>query len=186
MHGSKQIYILRCPVCISIRRPEYTEPTGRHKCSCQDNIKVYLKEIGCECVDWIYLTQENDQRRTLLSTVMNIRISQTAGNFFSRRVATDFSRRNLPQPVSRSKQRKLNINHAVLLAEEEHSSMRFNLLRLNFFYIIYINPVRTSQEAHYVFATKPNRLMLFGERVAVYCENHTEHTHTLCGQNASK
>jgi hypothetical protein len=26
--------------------------------------------------------------------------------------------------------------------------------------------------------------MLFGERVAVYCENHTEHTDTLCGQNA--
>jgi hypothetical protein len=24
--------------------------------------------------------------------------------------------------------------------------------------------------------------MLFGETVAVYCENHTEHTHTLCGE----
>jgi hypothetical protein len=26
--------------------------------------------------------------------------------------------------------------------------------------------------------------MLFGETVAVYCENHTEHRDTLCGQNA--
>jgi hypothetical protein len=26
--------------------------------------------------------------------------------------------------------------------------------------------------------------MLFGETVAVYCENHTEHIDTLCGQNA--
>jgi hypothetical protein len=26
--------------------------------------------------------------------------------------------------------------------------------------------------------------MLFGETVAVYCENHTEHTDALCGQNA--
>jgi hypothetical protein len=26
--------------------------------------------------------------------------------------------------------------------------------------------------------------MLFGETVAVYCENHMEHTHTLCGRNA--
>jgi hypothetical protein len=26
--------------------------------------------------------------------------------------------------------------------------------------------------------------MLFGETVAVYCENQTEHTDTLCGQNA--
>jgi hypothetical protein len=25
--------------------------------------------------------------------------------------------------------------------------------------------------------------MLFRETVAVYCENHTEHTNTLCGQN---
>jgi hypothetical protein len=49
---------------------------------------------------------------------------------------------------------------------------------------IYINSVRTSQETHNVSATKPNRLMLFGETVAVYCENHTEHTYVLCGQNA--
>jgi hypothetical protein len=26
--------------------------------------------------------------------------------------------------------------------------------------------------------------MLFRETVAVYCENYTEHTDTLCGQNA--
>jgi hypothetical protein len=26
--------------------------------------------------------------------------------------------------------------------------------------------------------------MVFGETVAVYCENRTEHTNTLCGQNA--
>jgi translation initiation factor IF-1 len=26
--------------------------------------------------------------------------------------------------------------------------------------------------------------MPFRETVAVYCENHTEHTNTLCGQNA--
>jgi hypothetical protein len=26
--------------------------------------------------------------------------------------------------------------------------------------------------------------MLFGETVAVYCENNTKHTNTLCGENA--
>jgi hypothetical protein len=41
-----------------------------------------------------------------------------------------------------------------------------------------------SQETHYVSATEPNRLMLFRETVAVYCENHTEHTNTLCERNA--
>jgi hypothetical protein len=41
--------------------------------------------------------------------------------------------------------------------------------------------VRTSQETYYLSGTEPNRLMLFGETVAVYCENHTEHINTLCG-----
>jgi hypothetical protein len=48
---------------------------------------------------------------------------------------------------------------------------------------MYINPVRTLQETYYASAIKPNRLMLFGETVTVYCENHMEHTNTLCGQN---
>jgi hypothetical protein len=50
--------------------------------------------------------------------------------------------------------------------------------------MIYKYSVRKSQETHYVSATKPSRLILFGETVAVYCENRTEHTNTLCGQNA--
>jgi cellobiose phosphorylase len=45
------------------------------------------------------------------------------------------------------------------------------------------NSVRTSQETHYVSATKPSRLMLFRKTVAVYCETRTEHTNTLW-QNA--
>jgi hypothetical protein len=53
----------------------------------------------------------------------------------------------------------------------------------NFLCIIYKHSVHTSQEIHYVSATKPNRLMLFRETVAVYCENHMKHTNTLCGQN---
>jgi hypothetical protein len=40
------------------------------------------------------------------------------------------------------------------------------------------NAVRTSQETHYVSATEPNRLMLFGETAAVYFKNHTEHINT--------
>jgi hypothetical protein len=44
--------------------------------------------------------------------------------------------------------------------------------------------IPTSEETHYISATKSNRLMLFAETVAVYCENHTEHTDALCGQNA--
>jgi hypothetical protein len=32
---------------------------------------------------------------------------------------------------------------------------------------------------------KDNRLMLFGERVNIYCENHTGHNDTLCEPNVS-
>jgi hypothetical protein len=46
------------------------------------------------------------------------------------------------------------------------------------------NSVRTSQETHYISATKPNLLMLFREIIAVYCENRTEHINTVCGENA--
>jgi hypothetical protein len=47
---------------------------------------------------------------------------------------------------------------------------------------LYKNSVRTSQETH-VSATETNGLMLLREIIAVYCENYTEHTNTLCGQN---
>jgi hypothetical protein len=50
-------------------------------------------------------------------------------------------------------------------------------------YLIKEKSVRTSQETHDVPATKTNRLMLFRETVAVCCENHMEHTNTLCVQN---
>jgi hypothetical protein len=70
-----------------------------------------------------------------------------------------------------------------------HSQLPYYLIvaalwRLDLFQIIYKNWVRTSQETHYVSATKTNRLMVFRETVAFYCENHTEHTNTLYGHNA--
>jgi hypothetical protein len=43
--------------------------------------------------------------------------------------------------------------------------------------------VRTSQETHYVSATRIDWLMLFGETAAVYCENHMEHIKQSSGPN---
>jgi hypothetical protein len=39
--------------------------------------------------------------------------------------------------------------------------------------------VHTSQKTHYVSYIEKNRLILFRETVAVYCENNTEHTDTF-------
>jgi hypothetical protein len=49
---------------------------------------------------------------------------------------------------------------------------------------MYTDSVRTSQETHYIFTTKTNRLMLFRETAAVYFEYHMKHINTLRGQNA--
>jgi hypothetical protein len=41
----------------------------------EDNIKVVLREIIWEGVDWIHLAQDKDQWRAVVSTVMNLRVS---------------------------------------------------------------------------------------------------------------
>jgi hypothetical protein len=51
---------------------------------------------------------------------------------------------------------------------------------------MYKNSVRTSQETHAVSITTTNRLTLFREIIAVYCENHMDHRNTVCGQNAER
>jgi hypothetical protein len=48
----------------------------------------------------------------------------------------------------------------------------------------YKNSVSTAQKTHSMAITETNRLMLFREIIAVYCENHTVHTNALCGQNS--
>jgi hypothetical protein len=51
-------------------------------------------------------------------------------------------------------------------------------------HLMFTPSIRTSQETHCLSATEPIRLMLFGETVSVYCENHTEHTFTLWAERS--
>jgi hypothetical protein len=37
-----------------------------------DNIKIDIREIGCDGVDWVNLAQDRDQWRALVNTVMNL------------------------------------------------------------------------------------------------------------------
>jgi hypothetical protein len=46
---------------------------------------------------------------------------------------------------------------------------------------LYTNSVRTSQETCLRYKAQPVNAVR--EELAVYCENHTEHNNTLCGQN---
>jgi hypothetical protein len=44
----------------------------RHRHRWEDNIKMYLKEIEWEVMDWIHLAQDRDWWLVLKSTVMNL------------------------------------------------------------------------------------------------------------------
>jgi hypothetical protein len=54
-----------------IGKPEGKRPLGRPRRRWVDNIKLDLKGIGCDGMDWIYLAQDRDQWRALVNTVMN-------------------------------------------------------------------------------------------------------------------
>jgi hypothetical protein len=45
---------------------------GRCRCRWKDDIKVNLKEVGWEIVDWIDLAHDRDKWQTLMNVVMNL------------------------------------------------------------------------------------------------------------------
>jgi hypothetical protein len=54
--------------------PEGRRPLGRTRRRWVDNIKIDLREIECDSMDWIDLAQDRDQWRALVNTVMNLGI----------------------------------------------------------------------------------------------------------------
>jgi hypothetical protein len=48
-------------------------PLGRPRCRWMDNIKMDLREIGRDGVDWMDMAQDMDQWRALVNTVLNLR-----------------------------------------------------------------------------------------------------------------
>jgi hypothetical protein len=59
---------------ILVGKPEGKGPVRRPRRKWEDNIKMDLREIGWDGMDWIYLAQDRDQWRALVNTVMNLRI----------------------------------------------------------------------------------------------------------------
>jgi hypothetical protein len=49
-------------------------PLERSRCRWADNIKIDLREIGWDGMDWIDLAQDRDQWRALVNTIMNLRV----------------------------------------------------------------------------------------------------------------
>ena len=61
---------------VLVGKPEGKRPLGRPRRRWEDNIKMALQEVGRSCEDWMELAQDRDRWRTLVSTVMNLRVSK--------------------------------------------------------------------------------------------------------------
>jgi hypothetical protein len=68
---------------ILVWRPEGRRPLGRPRHIWEDNIKMYIQEVGWGGIDWIDMAQDRDRWQALVSAVMNLRVPQNAGNFLT-------------------------------------------------------------------------------------------------------
>ena len=59
---------------VLVVKPEGNRTLGRPRLRWEDNIKMDVKEVGCEGMDWIDLAQDRDRCRTLVNAVMNVRV----------------------------------------------------------------------------------------------------------------
>jgi hypothetical protein len=59
---------------VLVGKPERKKPLGRPRHRWEDNIKIYLQEVGCRVMDWIDLAQDRDRWRVLVNEVMNLRV----------------------------------------------------------------------------------------------------------------
>jgi hypothetical protein len=59
---------------ILVGKPEGRRSLGRPRRRWVDNIKMDLREIGWDGIDWIDLAQDMDQLRALVNAVMNLRV----------------------------------------------------------------------------------------------------------------
>jgi hypothetical protein len=66
--------VMRNVHTISIRKPEGKRPLGRPRRGWEGNTAMDFRKISWDCVDWIHLAQDRDQRRVLVNTVMDLRV----------------------------------------------------------------------------------------------------------------
>jgi hypothetical protein len=59
---------------ILVGKPEKKRPLGRPRRMWVDTIKMYLKEIGWDGMDWIDLALYSEQWRALVNAVINLRV----------------------------------------------------------------------------------------------------------------
>jgi hypothetical protein len=64
-------------------KPEGKILLGRPKLRLVDNIRMNVREIGWEGMNWIGLAQGRNNRRDFLNVIMNFQFPKNAGKFLS-------------------------------------------------------------------------------------------------------
>ena len=59
---------------VLVGKPEGKRHLGKPRRRWEDNIKMDLREVGFDPGDWIALTEDRDQWRAYVRTVMNLRV----------------------------------------------------------------------------------------------------------------
>ena len=57
-----------------VERPEGKRPLWRSTYKWENNIKMDLREVGCDPAEWIDLAEDRDQWRAYVRAVMNLRV----------------------------------------------------------------------------------------------------------------
>ena len=55
-------------------KPAGKRPLGRSRSTCEDNIRINLKEIGINTRNWVDLAQDRNYRRHLMNAALNLRV----------------------------------------------------------------------------------------------------------------
>jgi hypothetical protein len=59
---------------VLVGKPEGKRPLGRPRRGWEDNIRMYLQEVGCGGMDWIRLAEDRDRWWAIVNAVMNFRV----------------------------------------------------------------------------------------------------------------
>jgi len=59
---------------VLVGKPEERRLLGRPRRRWEENTRMDLRGVGCECVDWMELAQDRDRWSALVSAVMNLRV----------------------------------------------------------------------------------------------------------------
>jgi hypothetical protein len=57
-----------------VGKPEGKRPLGRPRRRWEDGVRMDLREIGLEVVNWIRLAQDSNRWRAVVSAAMNLRV----------------------------------------------------------------------------------------------------------------